>query len=142
MNTNTPQWFKDSIANNPEICSVKVKGTKIVYNTWGDKKNPGLIFVHGGMAHAEWWNFIGPYFAKTHRVIAMNLGGMGESDWKKKYSIESWGDEIVGICKKEKLKKPILVGHSIGGMCSVIAASSMKKTLYGLVIVDLSLIHI
>ena len=136
MNTNTPQWFKDSIANNPEICSVKVKGTKIVYNTWGDKKNPGLIFVHGGMAHAEWWNFIGPYFAKTHRVIAMNLGGMGESDWKKKYSIESWGDEIVGVCKKEKLKKPILVGHSLGGMCSVIAASSMKKTLYGLVIVD------
>ena len=136
MNTNTPQWFKDSIANNPEICSVKVKGTKIVYNTWGDKKNPGLIFVHGGMAHAEWWNFIGPYFAKTHRVIAMNLGGMGDSDWKKTYSIESWGDEIVGVCKKEKLKKPILVGHSLGGMCSVIAASSMKKTLYGLVIVD------
>ena len=79
------------------------------------------------MAHAEWWNFIGPYFAKTHRVIAMNLGGMGESDWKKKYSIESWGDEIVGVCKKEKLKKPIIVGHSLGGMCSVIAASSMKK---------------
>ena len=136
MNTNAPQWFKDSIANTPEVCSVKVKGTKIVYNTWGDKKNPGLIFVHGGMAHAEWWNFIGPYFAKTHRVIAMNLGGMGDSDWKKTYSIESWGDEIVGVFKKEKLKKPILVGLSLGGMCSVIAASSMKKTLYGLVIVD------
>ena len=71
MNTNTPQWFKDSIANNPEICSVKVKGTKIVYNTWGDKENPGLIFVHGGMAHAEWWNFIGPYFARTHRVCLL-----------------------------------------------------------------------
>ena len=99
MNTNTPQWFKDSIANTPEVLSVKVKGTKIVYNTWGDKKNPGLIFVHGGMAHAEWWNFVGPYFAKTHRVIAMNLGGMGDSDWKKTYSIESWGDEIVGVCK-------------------------------------------
>ncbi len=136
MNTNAPKWFKESIANTPDIYSVKVKGTKIVYNVWGDKKNPGLVFVHGGMAHAEWWNFIGPYFVKTHRVIAMNLGGMGDSEWKKKYSIESWGDEIVAVCKKEKLKKPILVGHSLGGMCSVLAASSMRKTLYGLVIVD------
>ena len=109
MNTNTPQWFKDSIANTPEVCSVKVKGTKIVYNTWGDKKNPGLIFVHGGMAHAEWWNFIGPYFAKTHRVIAMNLGGMGDSEWRKEYSTETWGLEIEGVCKKEKSLKEVNV---------------------------------
>ena len=47
MNTNAPKWFKESIANTPDILSVKVKGTKIVYNSWGDKKNPGIIFVHG-----------------------------------------------------------------------------------------------
>ena len=49
-----------------------MKGKKIVYNKWGDKKKPGLIGVNGGMAHAEWWNCSGPYCAKTHRVIAMN----------------------------------------------------------------------
>ncbi|MDC3085800.1 alpha/beta hydrolase [Pelagibacteraceae bacterium] len=131
-----PKWFQDVLTQKPKICSAKINGTKIIYNVWGDKRNPGLIFIHGGMAHADWWNFIGPYFAKSHRVIAMNLGGMGDSDWKKTYSIESWGNEIVGVCKKEKLKKPILVGHSLGGMCSVIAASLMKKSLYGLIIVD------
>ena len=104
-NINEPKWFKNAISQLPIKCSTKIKGTKIVYNVWGEKSKPGIIFIHGGMAHAEWWSFIAPYFAKTHRVIAMNLGGMGDSGWKKKYSVETWGAEIVGVCKKEKLKK-------------------------------------
>ena len=80
MSNVAPKWFEKAIANKPEVLSVKIKGTKISYNAWGDKSKPGLIFIHGGMAHAEWWSFIAPYFAKTHRVIAMNLGGMGDSE--------------------------------------------------------------
>ena len=79
MTQPAPKWFEKAISNNPEIRSTTIKGTKIVYNAWGDKFKPGLIFIHGGMAHAEWWSFIAPYFAKTHRVIAMNLGGMAVS---------------------------------------------------------------
>ena len=136
----TPKWFLGALAQKPEIKTVKIKGSKISYNCWGEKNKPGLIFVHGGMAHADWWNFITPYFLKTHRVIAMNLGGMGDSEWRKEYSTETWGLEIEGVCKKEKLKKPIIIGHSLGGMCGVYAASIMKKNLYGLVIVDTAIL--
>ena len=136
----TPKWFLDALAQKPEIKSVKIKGSNILYNCWGEKNKPGLIFVHGGMAHADWWNFITPYFLKSHRVIAMNLGGMGDSEWRKEYSTETWGLEIEGVCKKEKLKKPIIIGHSLGGMCGVYAASIMKKNLYGLVIVDTAIL--
>ena len=135
-----PKWFLDALAQKPDTKTVKIKGSKISYNCWGEKSKPGLIFVHGGMAHADWWNFITPYFLKTHRVIAMNLGGMGDSDWRKEYSTETWGLEIEGVCKKEKLKKPIIIGHSLGGMCGVYAASIMKKNLYGLVIVDTAIL--
>ena len=136
----TPKWFLNALAQKPDIKTVKIKGSKISYNCWGEKNKPGLIFVHGGMAHADWWNFITPYFLKTHRVIAMNLGGMGDSEWRKNYSTETWGLEIEGVCKKEKLKKPIIIGHSLGGMCGVYAASIMKKNLYGLVIVDTAIL--
>ena len=135
-----PKWFLDALAQKPDTKTVKIKGSKISYNCWGEKNKPGLIFVHGGMAHADWWNFITPYFLKTHRVIAMNLGGMGDSEWRKEYSTETWGLEIEGVCKKEKLKKPIIIGHSLGGMCGVYAASIMKKNLYGLVIVDTAIL--
>ena len=54
MNQEAPKWFEKAIANKPEALSVKIKGTKIAYNAWGEKSKPGLIFIHGGMAHADW----------------------------------------------------------------------------------------
>ena len=48
------------------------------------------------MFMVEWlmligWSFIAPFFAKTHRVIAMNLSGMGDSEWRENYASELWG---------------------------------------------------
>ena len=140
INAESPKWFKEALAKEPEKLSMKVKGATITYNAWGDKKNPGILFVHGGMAHADWWSFIAPYFLETHRVIALNLGGMGDSTWRKEYSTELWGEEIVKVCEKEKLKKTIIVGHSLGGLCCVVAASQFKSKLYGLVIVDTAIV--
>ena len=136
----SPQWFKEALDLKPTTQSLQVDGVNINYLAWGEKNKPGILFVHGGMAHAHWWSFIAPYFAKTHRVIAMNLSGMGDSDWRENYASELWGKEIVEIAKYEKLNKPIIVGHSLGGMCSVIAASQFKNELYGLVIVDTAIL--
>jgi pimeloyl-ACP methyl ester carboxylesterase len=136
----SPQWFNEALELKPSVGSLKVDGVNINYLAWGEKNKPGILFVHGGMAHAHWWSFIAPYFAKTHRVIAMNLSGMGDSDWRENYASELWGKEIVEIAKYEKLNKPIIVGHSLGGMCSVIAASQFKNELYGLVIVDTAIL--
>ena len=136
----SPQWFNEALKLKPSVQSLKVDGVNINYLAWGEKNKPGILFVHGGMAHAHWWSFIAPYFAKTHRVIAMNLSGMGDSDWRENYASELWGKEIVEIAKYEKLNKPIIVGHSLGGMCSVIAASQFKNELYGLVIVDTAIL--
>ncbi|MGY9026006.1 MAG: alpha/beta fold hydrolase [Candidatus Pelagibacterales bacterium] len=136
INPNSPEWFQEALAVEPETFSIEVEGAKISYLAWGKKENPGILFVHGGMAHAHWWSFIAPFFAETHRVIAMNLSGMGDSEWREDYASELWGKEIVEVAKHEKLTKPIIVGHSLGGMCSVVAAFQFKKDLYGLVIVD------
>lgn len=140
INAESPKWFKESLAKEPEKLSIKVKGATITYNAWGKKENPGILFVHGGMAHADWWSFIAPYFLETHRVIALNLGGMGDSAWRKEYTTELWGEEIVKVCEKEKLRKTIIVGHSLGGLCCVVAASQFKSKLYGLVIVDTAIV--
>ena len=94
-NLESPKWFQDALEQKPESQSIEVDGANISYLTWGKKENPGILFVHGGMAHAHWWSFIAPFFAKTHRVIAMNLSGMGDSDWRENYASELWGKEIV-----------------------------------------------
>ena len=84
MSNVAPKWFEKAIANKPEVLSVKIKGTKISYNAWGDKSKPGLIFLFMVAWRMQSGGVLSlPTLQKTHRVAAMNLGGMGDSEWKK-----------------------------------------------------------
>src|SRR6476620_455209 len=57
----SPQWLKDAIAKEPERTFVESLGTKLEALTWGEVGKPGLLFVHGNSAHADWWSFIAPF---------------------------------------------------------------------------------
>ena len=51
-----------------------------------------LVFLHGNGAHADWWSFIAPFFAKDWRVAAISWAGMGGSGWREAYSAEVKAD--------------------------------------------------
>ena len=74
-----PAWFASAIATLPVHRSLTVDGLKITYRVWGDPARPGLVLVHGGAAHAGWWDHIAPQL-KSHRVVAVDLSGHGDSD--------------------------------------------------------------
>ncbi|MEI8357300.1 MAG: alpha/beta hydrolase, partial [Deltaproteobacteria bacterium] len=42
---------------------------------------PPILLLHGGMAHARWFDFMGPLLAPLGRPFAMDRRGHGESDW-------------------------------------------------------------
>src|SRR6202050_1049754 len=46
----------------------------------GEGKCP-LLFLHGGSAHAHWWDFVAPAFAGDFHALALDQRGHGESDW-------------------------------------------------------------
>src|SRR2546423_1912983 len=58
-----PAWFARAVAAPFEDCFVEVDGARIHYLRWGQAGKPGLLLVHGGFAHAHWWDFIAPLFA-------------------------------------------------------------------------------
>ena len=91
MSNIAQKWFEKAIANKPEVLSVKIKGTKKSYKCLGRKIKTWLNFYSWWHGTCKWWSFIAPYFAKTHRVIAMNLGGMGDSEWKKNIQLSLGG---------------------------------------------------
>ena len=68
-----PAWFDDAIANEPERTFIEVEGARIELLAWGERGKPGLIFLHGGAAHADWWSFIAPFFAAERRVRGADL---------------------------------------------------------------------
>ena len=78
----TPAWFDAAIAQAPERTMITVEGANIELLTWGEVGKPGLLLLHGNGAHADWWSFIAPFFAKDWRVAAISWSGMGGSDWR------------------------------------------------------------
>ena len=114
-----PAWFEAAIAQAPERSTIVVDGVDIELLTWGEIGKPGLVFLHGNGAHADWWSFIAPFFAKDWRVAAISWAGMGGSGWREAYSAKTFAAEVFAAVEAAELEaggvKPILVGHSFGG---------------------------
>ncbi len=118
-----PAWFDTCLEEPFESGGVDVSGANICWKAWGERGKPGLILVHGGVAHKGWWDFIGPWFARHRRVVAMDLSGMGDSDWRDVYNMPLYADEVLAAGEAggafEHARKPILAGHSFGGFVTM-----------------------
>jgi pimeloyl-ACP methyl ester carboxylesterase len=133
----TPRWFTQALAVRGEDRSVAVDGCAIHYLRWGDPAKPGLILVHGGAAHAHWWSFLAPQLARQYHVVAPDLSGHGDSGRRESYPRELWAKEILAVGDDAGLVgPPVLVGHSLGGFVSIVAASLYGDRLAGAIIVD------
>ena len=121
-----PRWFAEALAHEPEVIWHEVQGARIETLAWGERGKPGLLLLHGKMAHARWWSFIAPFFAATHRVVALSFGGMGSSDWREHYSATTMADEAMAAAAVGGLfdapVRPFVVGHSFGGFIAMLCA--------------------
>lgn len=132
-----PSWFDAALAQRPEEGVVDVAGAGVHWLGWGDRAAPGVLLVHGGAAHAHWWSFLAPLLARRYRVVAVDLSGHGDSHWRDHYSIRGWADEVMAVAADAGISdRFVLVGHSMGGYVSIVAASLHGADLLGAVIVD------
>ncbi len=140
--SNAPTWFKDSISIKPSEQTINDKDGKISYSKWVSKNDSTnlLILIHGTGAHKKWWDPIAPQFLNETNVIAVDLPGMGDSDFRNNYSIKDFGKCIFSIIDKEKIEMDIeniyIVGHSLGGQVAAYVASENKNLVTSLIMID------
>ena len=135
-----PLWFEHAVAKKPERSVVTgADGVETELLTWGEVGRPGLLFIHGGMAHADWWSFIAPFFADDYRCAALSLSGMGGSSWREAYSLERHCGEALAAAAAAGLfagGRPRVVGHSFGGGVTTYMARHAGERLAAAVVVD------
>lgn len=134
-----PAWFDWALSQPSEEGEVEVAGARIRYSAWGEVGKRGLLFVHGGRAHRNWWRPFAPYLADRFRVAALDLSGMGDSDWRARYSLDIVIDEVFAVIEAAGLSKggrPLVVGHSFGGWVTLAAVERNGERLSGAVVVD------
>ncbi|NOY17364.1 MAG: alpha/beta hydrolase [Gammaproteobacteria bacterium] len=124
----------------PKQMRLEFAGTQLNTLEWGDLSQPGLLFLHGGAAHAGWWRFIAPFFLPDYHCIAVDISGHGDSARRSKYTPVLWSEEVLALVRDRSIFKysPVIIGHSMGGLIGIRAAAVLGKELPGLVIIDSS----
>lgn len=132
-----PAWFDAAIAAPYDDGVVECEGARIHYLHWGTRGNPGLVLVHGGAAHAHWWSFLAPLFTSHYDVVALDMSGHGESARRASYPRETWAKEVVAVSEAMSFPgPPVIVGHSLGGLVTIVLASVFGDRLAGAIVVD------
>lgn len=94
-------------------------GHRIRYETWGRPTSfPPLILIHGWQNNVTGWYQQIPYFSRLTEVLAYDQLGNGKSAKARNgiYRLDLMEAVLYQFIRKLNLTKPILVGHSFGGM--------------------------
>ena len=99
-------------------------GIRHHYLEWGDPDAPPLLMLHATGLCAWPWKPIARQLARRYRVLAFDQRGHGDTDPSDKgYRFEYAGDDLAAIVDAMGLERPRVIGHSSGGLATIIAAN-------------------
>jgi pimeloyl-ACP methyl ester carboxylesterase len=111
-------------------------GVKLFYEDTGAGEPP-LVFVHGWTCNHTYFAPQLEAFAPDHRVVAVDLRGHGESDKPEAtYSIKGFADDVAWLIGALRVRRPVVVGHSMGGAIVLQLAADHPELVAGAVMVD------
>jgi pimeloyl-ACP methyl ester carboxylesterase len=103
----------------PHLKSAVRDGVNLRYLDTGSG-DPALVLIHGWACNQSMWGDQIEAFAPTHRIIAVDLRGHGESDKPDQdYDIEGFADDMAWLIREIGLDRPVLIGHSMGGVTTL-----------------------
>jgi pimeloyl-ACP methyl ester carboxylesterase len=137
-----PDWFWKAVESPSIEARVEVEDCEVVWRRWGERDRQGLLFIHGMNAHSHWWDFIAPQFTDEYSVAAMDLTGMGDSDYRYEYDSATYAQEIAAVLDAAAFgPDSLVVAHSFGGYMAVRAANLYPDRFRALVLVDSGIRH-
>jgi len=89
-----------------------------------------ILFIHGLGTSTYTWRHLLPEFAKTNRVIAIDLKGFGASDKPadEKYSVIDQAALVRTFIEQENLQNLTVMGHSFGGGVTLALALDLAES--------------
>jgi pimeloyl-ACP methyl ester carboxylesterase len=111
-------------------------GVKLYYEEAGSGEPP-MLLVHGWTCNHTHWAAQVAHFAKTHRVVTVDLRGHGVSDApNQEYTMEGFADDLAWLCAELGVEKPVVCGHSMGGIVTLVLAADHHDIVRAAVLVD------
>ena len=110
---------------------------KLYSRIYGDNIQD-LIIIHGLFGMSDNWNSLGRQFAKYYKVHLIDLRNHGRSPHAEEFNYNVMCEDIFEYVEENNIKKPILLGHSLGGKVAMKFAFTYPENIKKLVIADIA----
>ena len=116
---------------------VHANGIRHHYLEWGDSDAPPLLMLHATGLCAWPWKPIARRLSARYHVLAFDQRGHGDTDPSDKgYRFEYAGEDLAAIVDAMELQSPRVVGHSSGGLATIMAANLLPDRFGPVVLVE------
>lgn len=95
-----------------------------------------IIFIPGFASSGDVWNETRANFEKEFTCYTFTMAGFAGVKPQPNASFKNWETEIVNYIKANKIEKPIVIGHSMGGGLALAIASDYPELIGKIVVVD------
>jgi pimeloyl-ACP methyl ester carboxylesterase len=115
-------------------------GVRLGYEEQGSG-SPPMLLVHGWSCDHTHFAPQAEHFSKRHRVISVDLRGHGASDVpEQEYSMAGFADDLAFLCEQLDVNRPVVVGHSMGGVIAFEMAARHPEIVGAVVAIDSPLV--
>ncbi len=111
------------------------KNTKIHFSSKGNGNT--VVLLHGFLENSNMWHTISDVLSKKNRVICIDLLGHGETENHGYiHTMEDQAEMVKAVLDSLRLRKYILIGHSMGGYVALAFANLYAKNIKGLCLMN------
>ena len=111
------------------------KNTTISFTDQG--KGTAVVLLHGFLENKQMWNAFIPELSKRNRVIAIDLLGHGATECLGYiHTMEDQADMVQSILQELKIRKVVLIGHSMGGYIALAFAELYAENVKGIILLN------
>src|SRR3954471_24517386 len=116
---------------------VDANGIKLHYLDYGTEGRPPMVCLHGGAVNAHWFDFVAGAFTADYHVRALDQRGHGDSAHANppQYGYDRYASDLEEAMRKLDLDDVVLVGHSMGGLVSLVHEAMNPGRVKALVVV-------
>lgn len=111
------------------------KNTTIHYTSVG--KGSVVVLLHGFLENSSMWNEVSKVLSKKYRVICIDLLGHGETgNHGYIHSMEDQAEMVKAVLNHLRLRKYVLIGHSMGGYVALSFTKLFSENVKGLCLMN------
>ena len=113
------------------------KKAAVFYTDTATSKGTTIVLLHGFLENTSMWNEISSELSKRNRIVTIDLLGHGRSDCLGYlHSMELFSETVEAVLKQLRIRKCIVIGHSLGGYVALAFAERNPQKIKGLCLLN------